>query len=171
VATALLGRGLKRYQFVMWRRLDRLANLERRVQEVLRAIRLDDVADVEVRYLSYGHQRQVEIAVALASHPSLLLLDEPTAGLAQSDIPEMLRLLQGLPAGLTILIVEHNLELIFELVERVVVLHEGRIIMDGTPYAVRQDPEMRRLYFGTSTSERDRSKTSAALPRPDEHQG
>jgi ABC-type branched-subunit amino acid transport system ATPase component len=149
LALALLGRRFRRYRFTMWRPLTRMPDLRRRIDELLEGVGLRNVRDVEVRHLSYGHQRQVEVALALASDPALILLDEPTAGLSQAESPAMIRLLRSLPAELTILVVEHNLELIFEVVQRVVVLHEGRVIMDGPADEVRGDPEVRRLYLGS----------------------
>jgi branched-chain amino acid transport system ATP-binding protein len=156
VALALLGRRHRRYQFVLWRALDRMPDVQQRIDELLAAVGLEDLHDVEVRYLSYGHQRQVEIALALASDPALLLLDEPTAGLSQAEMPAMLRLLKTLPPDLTILVVEHNLELIFEVVERVVVLHQGRVLLDGSPQEIQADPDVRRLYLGSRATERTR---------------
>lgn len=154
IALALLGRRFRRQQFVLWRPLDRLPDVQQRVDELLAAAGLADLRDVEVRYLSYGHQRQVEIALALAADPAVLLLDEPTAGLSQAEMPAMLRLLKALPDDLTILVVEHNLELIFEVVERVVVLHQGRVLLDAPPQQVRADAEVRRLYLGSRAAER-----------------
>jgi ABC-type branched-subunit amino acid transport system ATPase component/ABC-type branched-subunit amino acid transport system permease subunit len=152
IAIALMGRRHRRTQYVLWRRLSSMTNVGQQAREILDGVGLGDLGDVEVRYLSYGHQRQVEVALALAADPEVLLLDEPTAGLAQAEIPRMLRLLKALPEHLTILIVEHNLEVIFEIVTRVVVLHEGRVIMDGSPKVVRADPDVRQLYFGSRGS-------------------
>ncbi len=150
VMLALLGRRYHRYQYVLWRRLNGLSNLSEQADGLLGGVGLAlELAEIEVRHLSYGHQRQVEIALALASGPSLLLLDEPTAGLAQSETPLVLRLLDAMPSGLTLLIVEHNLELIFQAVDRIVVLHQGKIIKDDTAEAIRQDREVRKLYFGS----------------------
>jgi branched-chain amino acid transport system ATP-binding protein len=154
IALALLGRRHRRYQFMLWRPLNRMPDIQRRVDELLAAVGLADLRDVEVRFLSYGHQRQAEVALALASDPALLLLDEPTAGLAQAEMPAMLRLLKALPDDLTILVVEHNLELIFEVVDRVVVLHQGKVLLDGSPREVQADPEVRRLYLGSRAAER-----------------
>ena len=149
IAVALLGRRHRRIQYVMWRPLSSVVDVGQQAREILEGVGLADLGDVEVRYLSYGHQRQVEVALALAADPELLLLDEPTAGLAQAEIPRMLELLKALPEHLTILVVEHNLEVIFEIVTRVIVLHEGRVIIDDAPEAVRADPDVRQLYFGS----------------------
>ncbi len=163
VVVALLGRRYRHLQFVMWRRVRGLDDLLERAHELLAAVGIREMADVEVRYLSYGHQRQIEVALALASEPALLLLDEPTAGLAQSETPAMARLLRALPAELTLLIVEHNLELIFQVVDRVVVLHEGRLIIDDGAAAVRENPEVRELYFGSRVSAADTPRAASAV--------
>ncbi len=163
VVVALLGRRYRHLQLVMWRRVRKLDDLLERAHELLAAVGIREMADVQVRYLSYGHQRQVEVALALASEPALLLLDEPTAGLAQSETPAMVRLLRALPAELTLLIVEHNLELIFQVVDRVVVLHEGRVIVDDDAPAVRENPEVRELYFGSGAGRADRPHAAPAV--------
>ena len=145
---ALLGSTFRRYRFRLWAPLGTYRDLEARSRELLEAVGLWSYRDTEVRHLSYGHQRQLEVALALAPEPSLLLLDEPTAGLAQPEIASMQRLLASLPPELTVLAVEHHLEFIFEFVERVLVLHQGGVLTDGPPRAVRQDPLVRDLYFG-----------------------
>lgn len=145
---ALLGSTFRRYRFRWWAPLRRHRDVRARSDELLETVGLESQAGVEVRHLSYGHQRQLEIAVALAPQPALLLLDEPTAGLSQAEIVEMGRLLASLPPDLTVLVVEHHLEVIFQLVGRVLVLHQGTIIMDGSPSAVRKDPQVQDVYFG-----------------------
>jgi ABC-type branched-subunit amino acid transport system ATPase component/ABC-type branched-subunit amino acid transport system permease subunit len=148
IDVALLGSVYRRYRFRMGRPLRAYADVRARSHDLLQAVGLWPYREIEVRHLSYGHQRQLEIALALAPEPALLLLDEPTAGLSQGEIVGMRRLLASLPRDLTVLIVEHHLEVIFEFVERVLVLHEGRILMDGPPSAVREDARVRDLYFG-----------------------
>ena len=149
MVVALLGSTYRRYRFQLWAPLSAYRDLEARSRELLEAVGLWSYRDIEVHRLSYGHQRQLEVALALAPEPSVLLLDEPTAGLAQSEIARMRRLLASLPPELTVVVVEHHLEVIFEFVERVLVLHQGSVLMDGLPSAVRQDQQVRDLYFGT----------------------
>ena len=160
MAVALLGSTYRRYRFHLWAPLFAYGDLEMRSRELLEAVGLWSYRDIEVHRLSYGHQRQLEVALALAPEPSLLLLDEPTAGLAQPEIARMQRLLASLPPELTVVAVEHHLEVIFEFVARVLVLHQGSVLMDGLPSKVRQDPQVRDLYFGTHAAahlaERDR---------------
>ena len=158
ILVALMGWRFRRYQFAMWRRISRLPEVNRHAQELLQRVGLWEIREEEVRYLSYGHQRQLEIALALAGKPTMLLLDEPTAGLSQVEIREMRALIATLPLDLTVLIVEHHLEVIFEYVERVLVLHEGRLIADGTTEETRANDLVRNLYFGigdTSTATED----------------
>jgi branched-chain amino acid transport system ATP-binding protein len=145
---ALLGSTYGRYRFHLWAPLATYRDLDARSRELLEAVGLWSYRDTEVGHLSYGHQRQLEIALALAPEPDLLLLDEPTAGLAQPEIRSMQQLLASLPPELTVVAVEHHLEVIFEFVERVLVLHQGSVLTDGLPGAVRQDPQVRDLYFG-----------------------
>jgi ABC-type branched-subunit amino acid transport system ATPase component/ABC-type branched-subunit amino acid transport system permease subunit len=153
IEVALLGSTFRRYRFRLWRALRTHGDVRARSQPLLEAVGLWRQRDVEVRYLSYGHQRQLEIALALAPDPRVLLLDEPTAGLSQGEIADMRRRLASLPRDHTVVVVEHNLELIFEFVDRVLVLHQGRIIMDGQPGAVRKDAQVQALYFGGPAGE------------------
>lgn len=148
IDVALLGSTYRRWRFHFWAPLAAYRGLEARSRELLEAVGLWSYRDTEVRHLSYGHQRQLEVALALAPEPSLLLLDEPTAGLAQPEIASMQRLLASLPPELTVVAVEHHLEFIFQFVRRVLVLHQGSVLTDGLPSTVRQDPQVRDLYFG-----------------------
>lgn len=114
----------------------------------LRALELDDLADVRVGQLGYGQQRQLEIALALALEPRLLLLDEPTAGLSAAETTAVLDLLVRLPGDLTLVIIEHDLEVVFQVADHLTVLHYGKCIADGPAEVVRQDPVVREVYLG-----------------------
>jgi branched-chain amino acid transport system ATP-binding protein len=98
--------------------------------------------------LSHGEQRQLEIGIALATGPRLLLLDEPTAGMSPDETARMTELLAALPAELTMLIIEHDMDVVFTLADRVTVLHHGEVLADGPPEAVRTDPRVRAVYLG-----------------------
>jgi ABC-type branched-subunit amino acid transport system ATPase component/ABC-type branched-subunit amino acid transport system permease subunit len=148
----LLGSTFRRYRFRLWPPLRAHGDVQTRSRELLEVVGLEPYRNVEVRHLSYGHQRQLEIALALAPEPALLLLDEPTAGLSQAETAEMRRLLASLPAGLTVLVVEHHLEVIFEFVTRVLVMDSGGIIMDGPPSDVRRNARVQDLYFGAGAA-------------------
>jgi branched-chain amino acid transport system ATP-binding protein len=146
---ALLGSEYRQHRFKMLRPVGRLAPINGRARELLDDVGLGGHESAQVRYLSYGHQRQLELGLALASRPRLLLLDEPTAGCSQADIDRIVRLLRSLPDTVTLLIVEHNLDVVFECVDRLVVLHEGGIVADGPVAGVRADERVREIYFGS----------------------
>jgi len=103
---------------------------------------------VVVRALSHGERRQLELAVALAQDPRVLLLDEPTAGMSPVETARITELIAGLDRALTILIVEHDMDVVFRLADRVTVLHEGRVIADGTAADVRGDVRVHDVYLG-----------------------
>jgi branched-chain amino acid transport system ATP-binding protein len=100
--------------------------------------------------LSYGNQKQLELGLALASDPQLLLLDEPTAGMSATETHETIRLLEKIAGerALTLLFTEHDMEVVFQIAQKIAVLHQGRIIADGKPEDVRNDAEVRRVYLG-----------------------
>jgi branched-chain amino acid transport system ATP-binding protein len=100
--------------------------------------------------LSYGNQKQLELGIALASDPMVLLLDEPTAGMSASETRDTMRLLERVAAerGLTLLFTEHDMEVVFAIAEKIAVLHQGRLLTEGTPAEVRGDPAVRRVYLG-----------------------
>ena len=135
-------------KFAMHRPLGRDAMLRARAEETLGAVGLADRAGAVVRNLSHGEQRQLEIALALAGHPRVLLLDEPTAGLSPAESAAMARLLARLDPAITVLIIEHDMDIALEVARHVTVLHYGRVIADGTREAVRADPTVREIYLG-----------------------
>jgi branched-chain amino acid transport system ATP-binding protein len=100
--------------------------------------------------LSYGNQKQLELGIALASDPKVLLLDEPTAGMSASETHDTMRLLERIAGerGLTLLFTEHDMEVVFSIAEKIAVLHQGRLLTEGRPAEVRNDPEVRRVYLG-----------------------
>jgi branched-chain amino acid transport system ATP-binding protein len=102
-----------------------------------------------VRTLSYGEQRQLEIALALAGKPRLLLLDEPTAGLSPAETRRVVAQVHELPRDMTILMIEHDMDVAFELADRIAVMHQGRLIADGDEAAIRANPQVTEIYLGT----------------------
>jgi branched-chain amino acid transport system ATP-binding protein len=112
---------------------------------------LEKAAEVS-GFLSHGNQKQLELGIALALEPEILLLDEPTAGMSATETRESIRLIERIAAdrGLTLLFTEHDMEVVFSISHRITVLHQGRVIADGPPAEVRRDPEVRRVYLGES---------------------
>jgi ABC-type branched-subunit amino acid transport system ATPase component len=137
------GLGLK-----AWRRLDANPDMLRRISEVAARFRLDDVLDTEISALAYGKQRQLEIASAVAAGPRLLLLDEPAAGVPEAEREDLLRTLADLPEDVSVLLIEHDMDIVFRFARRVTVLVNGAVLCDGTPAAVESDPTVRAAYLG-----------------------
>jgi branched-chain amino acid transport system ATP-binding protein len=108
-------------------------------------------ADEVVRNLSHGEQRQLEIALALAGEPKLLLLDEPTAGLSPAESQLMTALLKKLDPAITLLVIEHDMDVAFALTDRITVLHYGRVVADGLSRDVKNDPLVQEIYLGAAT--------------------
>jgi branched-chain amino acid transport system ATP-binding protein len=140
--------GLTRAKFAMFRPLPRFTQLTERARAALQAVGLEHRADAIVKNLSHGEQRQLEIALALAAEPRVLLLDEPTAGLSPAESQLMARLLRRLDPTMTVLIIEHDMDIALLIAERVTVLHYGRVIADGPREEVKADPLVREIYLG-----------------------
>ena len=116
--------------------------------QALETVGLADRAPVPARTLSHGEKRQLELAIALATKPKLLLLDEPMAGVGKEETAIMVAMLRRLRADYTILLVEHDMDAVFALADRITVLVYGRAIATGTPDRIRTDPEVRAAYLG-----------------------
>ena len=127
----------------------RLAGPLARARETAEAVGLAERLDAPAGRLSYGEQRQLEVGIALATAPTLLLLDEPTAGMSPDETQRMTDLLLGLPRAVTVLIIEHDMDVVFSLAERITVLHGGEVLADGPPDVVRADPRVYEVYLGT----------------------
>ncbi len=128
----------------------RLAAPLARAREVAAAVGLAERLAEPAGRLSYGEQRQLELGVALATAPKLLLLDEPTAGMSPEETQKMTRLLMGLPREITLLIIEHDMDVVFSLADRITVLHYGEVLSEGSPDAVKADPRVYEVYLGTA---------------------
>ena len=116
--------------------------------EALHNVGLDDRADMRAGSLSHGEKRQLELAIALASKPSLLLLDEPLAGTGHDESINIARLIRTLKGQLTIILIEHDMDAVFALADRISVLVYGQLIKTGKPIDVRADPNVRAAYLG-----------------------
>jgi branched-chain amino acid transport system ATP-binding protein len=140
--------GLTPTKFSMLRPVERYPALAERARATLESVGLGDRIGATVRNLSHGEQRQLEIALALAGRPKVLLLDEPTAGLSPAESQHMARLLRALDPAITVLMIEHDMDIALEIAEHVTVLHYGRVIADGLRDAVKADPLVREIYLG-----------------------
>jgi branched-chain amino acid transport system ATP-binding protein len=117
---------------------------------LLASIGLEGRENIVAGTLSYGNQKQLELGLALASDPALLLLDEPTAGMSATETHDTIALIEKIASerALTLLFTEHDMDVVFQIAQKVAVLHQGRLIADGAPAEVRADPEVRRVYLG-----------------------
>ncbi|MEM7171436.1 MAG: ABC transporter ATP-binding protein [Pseudomonadota bacterium] len=115
---------------------------------LMEAVHLDNVRDQRVAELSHGQQRQLEIALALAGAPRLILFDEPAAGLSPSERATLIEILQALPEHIGFIIIEHDMDVALRVAESVTMMHNGRIFKEGTPTEIENDPEVQELYLG-----------------------
>jgi branched-chain amino acid transport system ATP-binding protein len=148
VCAALLARGLGG---IFWRNLRDFPEVYEKADDIAALVGLSDSADRPARSLAYGLQRQLEVGLALALDPVVLLLDEPTAGMSPEETRAMRALLAGLPGELTLLVVEHDMDVVFDIAERITVLDAGTVLFEGTPAEVRASPEVRARYLGHPT--------------------
>jgi ABC-type branched-subunit amino acid transport system ATPase component len=130
-------------------RVERVTAPLARARETAAAVGLAERLDTVAGQLSYGEQRQLEVGVALASRPKLLLLDEPTAGMSPEETQRMTRMLEGLPREVTLLIIEHDMDVVASLADRVTVLHYGEVLTEGTFDEVKRDPRVYEVYLGS----------------------
>lgn len=137
--------------FVFWRRASRLKAVTRLVEELVAQIRLERRAGVLASELSYSEQRSLEIAMTLASDPKVILLDEPMAGMSHEETEYTTGLIRDITKGRTLLIVEHDMDVVFRLSDRISVLVYGQIVATGTPAEIRADPQVREAYLGEET--------------------
>jgi branched-chain amino acid transport system ATP-binding protein len=142
--------GIRRTKYIPFRAVDRMGALGEEAHHVLDQVGLAGREMLPVDSLAYGEQRQLEIGLALASRPSLLLLDEPTAGLARAEVSRIVALLHSLPRQITILFIEHDMDVAFALAETVTVLSQGQMIAEGPLDAIRANRLVQEIYLGRS---------------------
>ncbi|OZI18520.1 ABC transporter ATP-binding protein [Bordetella genomosp. 9] len=140
-------RGVARGRFSL-RRTGRASASDAAADELLEHARLSRLADTPVALLSHGQQRQLEIGMALAGAPRLILFDEPAAGLSPAERRELVALLQALPRHIGYVIIEHDLEIALSVATRVTVMHNGRVLRHGTPAEIESDPDVQAIYMG-----------------------
>jgi branched-chain amino acid transport system ATP-binding protein len=146
----LAANGLRPTKFVAWRFLSSYREVYDRAHALLHAVGFLDRKDVEVRRLSRGEQRQLEIVLGLASDPRILLLDEPAAGLSTGESQEMARFLGRLDRNLAILLIEHDMEVVFDVADRITVMHFGEVLETGGADDIRRSERVREIYLGTA---------------------
>ena len=141
--------GLRPSKFVMWRFLSSYKDVYQKAHHLLEQVDFIDRKDVEVRNLSHGEQRQLEIVVGLASDPKVLLLDEPAAGLSSGESVEMAKFLMKLDPKLAILLIEHDMDVVFDVASHISVLHFGQVLETGTPEQIHTSARVQEIYLGT----------------------
>lgn len=153
VLLALNGTHKRRFQ--MLRSMDAYKDASEKAEALLRAWDLWEYRDEMVRNLAYGSQRKLEIAISLAAEPKVLLLDEPSAGLTAAESEEISKKISALGGDITVVLVAHDMDLVFGVAERIIVMHQGRIITDGSVDEIRADAQVRDIYMGGEESASD----------------
>jgi branched-chain amino acid transport system ATP-binding protein len=138
----------KSWQGLIWRRAERYPEVTERARQALADVGLLAKAEVPAREISHGEQRQLELAIALAAAPRVLLLDEPAAGLSPDETRKMVALVRTLKGRYTIVLIEHKIDIIMSVSDRISVMHFGSLIAEGTPQEIQKNPEVRRAYLG-----------------------
>jgi len=141
------------HSFRFWRKASDDPVIRQAISPALERVGLEERADIPAASLSHGEKRQLEVGMALAGHPKMLLLDEPYAGMGPGGAVELTKLFQRLKAEVTILLVEHDMRAVFALADRITVLVYGAAIASGTPEEIRNHPEVRQAYLGDDMAE------------------
>jgi branched-chain amino acid transport system ATP-binding protein len=134
--------------FDFWSRADRLADVHERATALLQRVGLAAKREQLAAHLSHGEKRHLEIGIALATDPTLLLLDEPTAGMSPEETDETMRLIRELAAGRTVILVEHKMKVVMKISDRITVLHQGQVLAEGTPEQIRANDRVQQTYLG-----------------------
>jgi len=134
--------------FNFWKNVMTMEETNQKVSEILERLELIELKDIRSQNLPHGMQRHLEIAIAMASDPELLLLDEPTAGMTQDETTRMMALINEISEGLTIILVEHDMKFVMSVSKKITVLHDGRVLAEGSPEEIRNNEEVQRVYLG-----------------------
>jgi branched-chain amino acid transport system ATP-binding protein len=138
----------KSWRGLLWRKTGRFPEVGERARQALADVGLLAKADIPAREISHGEQRQLELAIALAAAPRVLLLDEPAAGLSPDETRKMVSLVRTLKGRYTIVLIEHKIDIIMSVSDRISVMHFGSLIAEGTPQEIQKNAEVRRAYLG-----------------------
>jgi len=144
-------RGTRQVKYAIFASGAASSNESAQRERLLSSCGLAEHREVRVGALSYGVQRQLELALALANRPRILLLDEPAAGLSPAERAPMAEMIRGLPQDLTVLLIEHDMELALGLADRVTCLHYGEVLTEGSSEEIRRDPRVQEVYLGTTS--------------------
>ncbi|WP_342131446.1 ABC transporter ATP-binding protein [Hydrogenophaga sp. OTU3427] len=131
-----------------WQPMGRSAAVAERCDQLLEQFHLADVQHVSTEHLAYGKRRLLEIAIALACEPRVLLLDEPVAGVPAGEREELLQTVAALPADVSVLLIEHDMDLVFDFANRITVMVNGAVLTEGTPEQIANDPQVKAVYLG-----------------------
>ena len=140
--------GTDQRKWILNRSLSAFSDVRAQAFATLEAVGLKERADEPVKLFSYGERRQLELALALSTHPRVLFLDEPCAGLSPSERQRIFNMIRALPREITLVMIEHDMDVALGLADRVTVMNRGRVMAEGTPAEMQSDPEVRNVYFG-----------------------
>ena len=148
--TRLAIQALQGSSFHFWRRTETLTDYTRRARAILERLGLSELADAPANVLPHGGKRKLELAILLASEAQLLLLDEPTAGMASEQVPELMQIIGEISAegNSTIVMVEHNMDIVMGISDRITVMSNGQVLTEGTPSAIAADKTVQNVYLG-----------------------
>jgi branched-chain amino acid transport system ATP-binding protein len=135
-------------RFNLFKKVDKMTDVNLETMEIIKRINLDQEALVPASLLSYGKHRSLEVSMAMATNPDLILLDEPTAGMSRDETHTAVEMIKKLTAGKTVVIIEHDMDVVFSLADRITVLHYGKVLATGTPAEIRQNQAVKDAYLG-----------------------
>jgi len=138
----------KGIRFNLWRKIDKMQAITQETDQVLQRINLHGERNFPANLLSYGKHRSLEVSLAMATDPELVLLDEPTAGMSRDETHHAVELIRRLTEGKTMVIIEHDMDVVFSLADRITVLHHGEIIAVGPPEEIKQNQAVKDAYLG-----------------------
>jgi branched-chain amino acid transport system permease protein len=151
-----------KFRLYMMRGLAHIEGIDEQVSHTLELVNLTRRRDTPVSELAYGEKRRLEVGLALASSPTLLLLDEPLAGMSPAERAETVRLLKSIAQGRTMIVIDHDMDALFELAERITVLQEGRVLVEGTPDEIKGNAKVQEAYLGGVHGVIDRQEAVAS---------
>jgi branched-chain amino acid transport system ATP-binding protein len=138
----------KEYRYQMFSPLTKHGDLKEETEALFEQWDISNRRNIKVNNLSYGEQRLLEVLLAMASKPKILLLDEPTSGMSPVETTQTAEMIQKLPRTVALLVIEHDMDVVFSIADKITVLHHGEVILSGSPEEVRNNEEVRQIYFG-----------------------